>query len=457
VRAAHSVAAGKVDSGGRTATQNLDVEAILYTRLIRNGAFCNLRVEMVRNRDSTHLQSWHYSGTVAQLSSIREQMEADVFNYWRGGAAARRGEIGGTADPVAYELYLRARYHTQQRDPNAMLEAQKEYREAINRDPGFAKAYSGLALAMFISSDARADQDQAERLALKAARLAPNLADAHAVLGNLYFLDDWRFKEGVRELRRAIALDPSEPSYRVWLALSVGNLGRFQEALSQIDVAEADDPYWPEIYQNEVVLGMDSHQPARMTAASDMLLRIKPESPSSYDARARVDWVLGRYAKAIADWRQVGVIEEDPARIALEDRGLEALRKSGPRAYARLRLDSLLRNRNSDASTDGFIAAEWYAYAGDREGCLQELTRLVDLRSEDAIDILVNPAYAPLHQDLRFQKLAAKLGLSAAGEEPETRAELNPPAKGGEARTADAPVLSLKTGFSDLPAGTPYP
>jgi DNA-binding winged helix-turn-helix (wHTH) protein/tetratricopeptide (TPR) repeat protein/TolB-like protein len=415
VRAAHSVGQrGAIEL--RPGNDQLHLDAILFTQFIQNGDQCVLQVEMVRSSDSTHLNSWHYSGTTAQLGLIRDQMQRDIFAYWKGPGENQRASKGGTEDAAAYELYLRARYHARQRSPDSLQAAVKEYQQALDRDPQFAKAYAGLADANYALSsvmvmDTRNGYSKAESYATKALELAPNLAEAHAILGYMYFRNDWRFADGEQEIRQAITLDPAEPNYHNWYATMLTMLGRFQEAASELDTAKKYDPYWAPIYATEAYLDASSHQWEKMNKATDMLVALKPDWPGTYDELAWGYWLSDHPEKAIAEWRKMAVMKKDLNRTALEDRGMQAFRQGGAKAYAKLRLKAAIDRADMNPGDPDFQIAEWYAYSGDNENCLLALKKMVDSHDMRVLEISFNPAYAALRHDPRYQELLRRVGL----------------------------------------------
>ncbi len=415
VRAAHSVSQ-RGASEPHPANDQLNLNAIVYTQFNEYGDQCALQVEIVRSSDSTHLNSWHYTGTTAQLGAIRDQMQRDIFAYWKGPSKTQRAAKGGTEDAAAYELYLRARYHARQRNPDSLQASVKEYQQALDRDPQFAKAYAGLAdshfaLGSFMVVDSRSSYAKAETYAAKALELAPNLAEAHAILGYMYFRSDWRFADGEQEIRHAIALEPNEPSYHNWYATLLTELGRFQEASSELDTAKKYDPYWAPIYATEAYLGACSHQWDRMNKATDMLVSLKPDWPGTYDELAWGYWLSDQPEKAIAEWRRMAILEKDAGRIALEDRGMAAFRQGGQRAYAKLRLQTAIELADKNPDDPDFQIAEWYAYTGDNEDALLQLKKMVDSHDMRSLEISVSPAYASLRHDPRYQELLRRIGL----------------------------------------------
>ena len=389
VSAAHSLVPGERVAAGHDG-RRLGVTAILYTQFSKTNDLIDLHVELVRADDATHLYAWNYSG------NSRSAGNHPRFRCWptstATGAVRRRPTSRISAKPATRQrmsCICAPAIRRGLRSDEGMTAAIQDYRQAIQRDPRFARAYSGLAYATYALSPTNAGYQQAETSALRAVALAPNLADAHAVLGNIYFHHDWRFNEGVKQMQQAIALDPNDADYHMWLGFMWGNLGRFQEDSDQMALAQKDDPLWAPVYANEVNLGFISKRFGQMWKAVDALNAIKPGSYIAYHTSAWANWEAGRYREAILDWRQADRQAGDEDGVTLQERGLAALDAGGPKAYARLRLALALQYQKEGNSSSEYLAPEWAAYAGDKALCLSELKQMVDRRDANSIQMAV--------------------------------------------------------------------
>jgi tetratricopeptide (TPR) repeat protein len=142
-----------------------------------------------------------------------------------------------------------------------------------------------------------------------------------------------------------------------------------------------------------------------------------PNWPPSYDQRAWGKWFAGHYEDAIADWRRMAQMENDTARMQLEDEGLQALRKGGPSAYARVRVKAIQSGYKYSHGAMDFVPAEWYSIEGDYDQALAEVEKMVNLHDPDALQLAVNPALVPLHEKPRFIAALIRIGLN----QPKTR------------------------------------
>lgn len=422
VRAAHSLSTPLRDDESIRATANsLQLDLLLFVKLAFNDDQCVLNLEVVRGRDAVHLASFRYSGSRQELGAIREKIQRDLFDQL--GLAERGGNWGrqaATPDPQAYKDYLQARLDLSGWADAPVQKALQGFQKAIDKDPNFANAYAGLASAYVVLAEhdavpREASYRKAQEAAAKAVQLAPSTAGAHAILGQVALRKDWNFDVAEREMRLAIELDPSCAVYHLWLSVLLCFESRFNESLQEIDLARAADPLWPPVYRTETFLAGRAGQGARAIQASEKHAVMMPNWPPSYDQRAWAYWLAGRYEDAIADWRHMAQMENDTARMKLEDEGLEAFRRGGAAAYARVRVKTIQRGYPYSHAAMDFVPAEWYSIEGDYNSALTEVEKMVARHDPDALQLSVNPMLLPLHNHPRFVAALIRIGLNQPG------------------------------------------
>jgi len=426
-RAVHSFDHIGQDEGQILArAQQLGVEALLFGKFTVTGNQCLLRLELVRSRDGVHLSSFQYSGAREELAAISDRVERDIFERLH----PYRGTInlngGRPATSKAYAAYLRGRSYLLQWTDESLLQAVAAFQEATTEDPSYARAYAGMASAYFVlaqhgNSGSSKNLDKCRTFATRALALDSNLAEAHAMLGQVALNADWNFPLAEEQLHRAVDLDPDHAIYHQWLAILYCVEGKHQLSLEEIDKAHAADPNWAPLYMTEIFLAGSSGQFDRANHAADRLLQTMPDWPLAHEQNALNLWAQGKYPQAIAEWRQAAVLEKNAERIHLEDRGADALKTGGVPAYARLRLQAIASRKGISHEEQDFIPAEWHAYAGDRNQALAELDRSVSEHSPNALQISFNPAYAPLHHDPRYLDLLKRIGLPPTPDLSSTR------------------------------------
>ncbi|MFB3815965.1 MAG: winged helix-turn-helix domain-containing tetratricopeptide repeat protein [Terriglobales bacterium] len=426
VRAAQAFPRGKGDNANISAlAQMLHLDVLLMGDFKIEGKNCDLQFELVRGRDFAHLASFRYSGTKDDLATFRNRIQRELYTRLElTRYASQPAQVRATA-PRAYEAYLRARYYLSQQTDESLHKAVEQFGRAVAADASFAKAWAGMAHAHAVMADhgvRRRDDSYhtAKELATRAIQMDASLAEARAVLGWVAFRLEWNFRDAERELRRAVELDPSQASYHIWLAVILCVQGRFHESFEQIDRARAADPFWPSTYLAEAFVASSARQNARMIDAAQALVKMLPEWPLAHLELAWALWYAGRHEEAIAEWRHMALLEHDTARMELEDRGLSAFRRGGVPAYAKIRLDGLSRGAGWAHAENEFVAAEWYAYAGEADRAVAALEDMVAHREPDVLQMAVNPAYVSLHQDSRFLTLLSRVGLSLPSSYPQT-------------------------------------
>jgi len=417
VRADHSFSDARQDAASvRNLAQTLQLDDLLYGKLsLDDTGHCTLELELVRGRDAVHLASFRYAGTVQQLASIRDQVQRDVFARLEMSAQTGNRMPGSTENPVAYEDYLQARSGLLMPTNDSLRKALRGFQSAVAADPGFAKAWSGMATAYVLEAEHSvapkdASYSQAKMAARKAVQLDPMQAEAHATLGFVAFRQDWDSATAERELREAVTIEPNQAVHHVMFALLLGNTSRFHEAFEQIEMARADDPLWPPVYLTEMYLASCAGLNSKAIGIAQKLIALMPGWPLAYDQRGWAYWYAGRYAEAINDWHTMAFLEKDAARLHLEDQGLTAFRRGGVRAYARLRLAAIHSNTQW-AHPNDFLPAEWSLKAGDRSAAFRDIQEMVAKRDPDSLELAVSPAFEDLRGDPAFLALLRHAGL----------------------------------------------
>jgi DNA-binding winged helix-turn-helix (wHTH) protein/tetratricopeptide (TPR) repeat protein len=419
IRATNSLSkVGRDDNSIRNTSEKLHLDVFLLGKFRVEGNRCVVEFELVRGRDSVHLASFRYTGRTDALAIIRDQLQRDIFLSLQDKEKSVQSIRGSTDDSQAYAQYLQGRELARVRDRAALNQALDHYKLAIQRDTHFAQAYSGmataqLALRYFDVSQAAVHQDQAKQLAQKALQLDPQLAEPHAVLGEVAFRSVWDFNLGESELRRAVQLEPHKAIYHTWLAALLADTGRFSEAQSEIDLAIADDPLWPTVYSMATFVAGVARDNNRMLAFVRQYLALVPDSGYSHDQLAWAYFSAKRYDDALAEWSRMADLDKDPDRVALEARGREAYRRAGILAYARGRLEAIeQQSPETTRHTNDFVPAEWYAFTAQRDKAISALETVVASHDREAVQLAVNPMFDNLHDDPRFQSLLRKVGLT---------------------------------------------
>ena len=158
---------------------------------------------------------------------------------------SRRKE-SATNNAEAHNAYLQGHFYFQRRNLEDYRKAVGYFDQAIQLDPNYALAYAERSEAWTFIGDLTGQREtawpKARSDAEKAVAIAPDLAEAHAALGWVRFFVDWKFAEGLTELKRAKELSPANPTANDLLARVIVYLGRIDEAERQARQAVELDP-----------------------------------------------------------------------------------------------------------------------------------------------------------------------------------------------------------------------
>jgi DNA-binding winged helix-turn-helix (wHTH) protein/tetratricopeptide (TPR) repeat protein/TolB-like protein len=430
VSAAHSFPEGPLDEAAiRKLGADAHLDVILLTKFSEQGRDCTLEFELVRARDAAHLGSFHYSGDINDLSSIRDRVQREIFARLDLVRYATQLVSPPATDPRAYEIYLRARYDLLQQTNESLLRAIDEFTTVTSIDPHFVRAYTGMANAYVTLADHDGLPQQegyrhAMELARKAVQMDPEIAEGHALLGYASLGPDWNLEFAEKELRRAIDLEPNSARYHLWLAVLYGEEARFEEGYHQTDLARAADPFWPVIYVPEAFIASSARDSDRMIDAGAKLAKLKPDWPLSYDEMGWIYWYAGQPEKAAQQWLTMAELDHDDQRIELEKRGLQALAHGGTIAYARLRLKAIHSDTAWKHPYHDFFLPEWSSCAGEKEEAIRLLQEMVERKEVGSLVVAVNPMYDSLRSDQRFKELIGRIYGSSGATELQNRLDV---------------------------------
>ena len=228
----------------------LDVSEVLEGTLRRSGQDLRITVQLTSTSDGALIWSHRYDRRLDDVFAIQDEIARTIVNTLRAtsfGDLAVPATNRGTDSVQAYGLYLRGRFAWNKRTQEGVAEGIKFFEQAIEADPGYALAYTGLADSYALALDYRSVPvhegfEHAKFYARKALELDEGVAEAHASLAWSLFIYDWDWDGASAEFRRSIELDPRYATARQWYAFLLASQGKFEEALIQAHSAQELDP-----------------------------------------------------------------------------------------------------------------------------------------------------------------------------------------------------------------------
>jgi serine/threonine-protein kinase len=396
----------------------LDVGAVVAGRLDQRGDRLLVSAELIDVRTGAQLWGDRINREMADVFEIEEEISQNIARELQltlGGQEQHLLARRSTENSEAYQLYLRGRYHWNKRSPEGMKTALEYFRQAVEKDPSYALAWSGLAdtyivsIGVYLGVPSTVAREEAERAAMNAIRIDPSLAEAHTSLAAVKQFDrDWKGSE--QSFRRAIELNPGYATAHQWYAELLYSSGRFAEAETEIKRALEIDPL--SLIMNSV-LGWTYLAARDAQKAIDQFHKTLEMEPQFFDAISGLFQALMLanapeeeiYTVLAQNDSLVGYLlpEEMPAARAGFARG-------GLRGYWHARLDLLLR-RSRDSSARPFLRAECYAQLGEIDKALDALEESVK-SGDGVIDYLrIWVPFDPVRSHPRYAELLTTLKL----------------------------------------------
>ena len=401
------------DTDTKTIGKELNVQAILNGRLVERGDQLTLSLELLDAQTENVIWSEQYNRKQADLVSLQSEIARDVSKKLKSklsGADVAKVEKNYTINPEAYQLYLKGKFSWNKRTSESLKQAVDFYNQAIEKDPNYALAYSGLAetYVLFSSYDVAPANDsmpQAKAAALRALSIDDSLAEAHNALGFYLSNYEWDREGSEKEYRRAIELKPNYSTAHHWLGADLSNTKRFDDSLLELRRAEELDPLSAIIGTN---LGDSLVFSRKYDEAITQYKRTLVRNPNFAYAHRALGWVYGlkgMYPEAIAETRaamQLGNFGNGFLGLWLA--------KSGNRAEALKVLEDLKREATVKY-IQNYDFALIYIGLGEKEEALNYLEKHMLAHAETASSFAVAPELDGLRSEPRFKEMLKRMNL----------------------------------------------
>jgi serine/threonine protein kinase/Tfp pilus assembly protein PilF len=408
------------DINPKTTANELSVQAVLLGRVIQRGEQLILNLELVDARSENVIWSEQYNRKQADLVSLQTEIARDVSNKLKtklSGADEQKVAKSYTANPEAYQLYLKGRHQLNKRTEESFKRGIEFFRQAIERDPNYALAYAGLADAYnqmggWTILQPSESFPKSKAAAERALQLDDTLAEAHTALAFAKFLYEWDFTGAEREYQKAISFNPNYAfarelyGYQMYLA----NPRRFDEAMRELKTAQEIDPLSLSVGFNMAALFYFEKQYDKAIEQLKAIQNLDPNFTLGYGLLGAIYREKGMYDESVETWLKGSTLEG--AGFSKEE--LDVLRKaykeSGFKGHWRKHAELLQAHAKEKYVSPIFIAMD-YAMIGEKELALAWLNKAYEERSSWLTEIGVDPVWDDLRDDPRFQDLLRRIGL----------------------------------------------
>jgi TolB-like protein len=198
--------------------RELGVQALVTGRVTQRGDDLSVSAELVDAREDKQLWGEQYSRKLADIASVQQEIASAISGNLRLRLTSEdktRLAKSSATNPEAYQFYLKGRYLANQATAENLKKSMEYFQQAIDKDPGYAMAYVGLADSYNVLGGGLNYQSPSETLpkakvaAMKALELDETLGEAHAALADAEWFYDWDWPSAEREFKRAIELNPN--------------------------------------------------------------------------------------------------------------------------------------------------------------------------------------------------------------------------------------------------------
>jgi TolB-like protein/DNA-binding winged helix-turn-helix (wHTH) protein/Flp pilus assembly protein TadD len=397
--------------------RELNVDAVVEGTVLRSGDRVRITAQLIDASTDKHLWSQSYEGEVRDTLALQNKVARAVADQIRVNLNPQEQtalKSVKVVNPEAYESYLKGRYFWNKRTANGLNVALAYFVQAIDEDPKYAQAYSGLADTYALLGDwqyavmtPKEALPKAKAAAIKALELDSALGEAHNSLAFVLDGFDWDLDSGGKEFRRAIELNPGYATAHHWYAWHLSLLGRYDEAIAEMRKAENLDPLSLVINADLAELLVLAHSYDESIQQSRKTIEMDPNFALAHNQLAQAYLQKHMADEAVAELRKaVQLSGGSPTCIANLARAYAA---SGKRSEAAKLLSDLMKRSSSNYSHASEIAMI-YASLGDTNQAMNWLEKGYDERFNPGV--LLRPGFDPLRSDPRFENLVRRVGLN---------------------------------------------
>jgi len=396
--------------------RELNVDAIVEGTVLRSGDRVRITAQLIDATADKHLWSQSYEGELKDTLALQNQVAraiADQIRIKLNPQEQAALKIARVVNPEAYESYLKGRYFWNKRTPDSLKVALAYFNQAIDEDPNYAQAYSGLADTYALLGDwqyavmtSKEAFPRAKAAAIKALELDSTLSEAHNSLAFCFDAFDWDLESAGKEFQRSIELNPGYATAHHWYAWHLSLLGRFDEALEEMRKAKNLDPLSLIINADLAELLVIAHFYDESIIQSRATIAMDPNFALAHNQLAQAYLQKHMNVEAIAELQKaVELSGGSPTCVANLARAYAA---SGKTSEA-VKLLGDLKNHSNRGYSDASEVAVVYAALGDKDQAMQWLETGYQERFNPGV--LLRPGFDPLRSDPRFQDLLRRIGF----------------------------------------------
>jgi TolB-like protein/Tfp pilus assembly protein PilF len=400
----------------RDIAKQLGVMNILEGSVQKANDKVRVNVQLINAMNDAHLWAEIYDRKLTDIFATESDIAktiAETLQAKLTGSEKTAMSKKPTANPEAYELYLKGRFFWNKRTAADLRKGIDYFNQAISKDPSYALAYAGLAdsyviLSVFGAASPQDSIPQARAAAKKALELDDTLAEAHASSGRIAGPFDFEFERSIAEFERAIQLNPNYAMAHHWLSWGpLTALGRFDRAIAEGKRAVELDPL--SLINNADLGGnvyLNSRRYDEAIAQLRKTIEIDPRFYIAHYYLGQAFQLKGQLTEAIAEYQKAVELDDDPEALAYLG---QAYARVGQRDEAQ-KILARLTEESKSRYVSGYSMALMFMGLGNKEHAIDALERAYrEGAGNDLFTIRVDPMLDDLRGQPRFEALAEKI------------------------------------------------
>ena len=392
----------------RDVGRQLNVATVLEGSVERYGDRVKIVAHLERVSDRSYLWSNTYERQASDVYTVQSELAAAIAANLKAGAVpAPRGHT--VRDGEAYDAFLRGSFELEEQTTESINRAEQYFKRAIERDPEYAAAYTGLGVAIWSQAIVRgtAFRTEAETknsLAAwrKAVELDPNQARAHAAIAMAVVQYQWDWRGADREEQAALTAGPSSYAETTYAYLSIYRR-RFAQADEHLRRAQDLDPF-----ESRYNVALCRNLEGRYAEARELYQMLRSRQPNALTPVIMIN--LGYVFEGHPELGLPGILELEKRYPPAQFFEAMARARMGQRQEA-LKLIHQLEEHAQDPGTVMHSFALVYAMLGEDETAVTWLERSAQAHEFQALNIAIHPIFARPQHNPRLEALKKRMGL----------------------------------------------
>ena len=397
--------------------RELGVESVLDGSIQRAGDQVRITVRLLRVSDGASLWADTFDESFTNIFSVQDsisQRMANVLTLELTGDERKLLAKRYTENTDAYQAYLKGRFYWSKWNAPALQKAIDYFQQAIDKDPRYALAYSGLAdaynllgyLSIWTPKEAFPKSEDAAR---KALAIDDTLSEAHLSLAKVKFFYDWNWPGFESELKRSLELDPNYPDAHGMYGTYLLAMRKFDEALRERKRAQELDPLspffsvsvaWPYFYSHQYDKAIEWYQKA---------IELDPNYALAHNDLGTAYSKKGMQDQAVDEYLTGKAIAGTKAEIIAAFK--QAYAAAGMSGYWQKELE-IANERLKQGRVGPHRMARIYTELGDKDRAFEWLEKAYEERDSLLVFLNAAPIFDSLRSDPRFASLVERIGLA---------------------------------------------